>query len=354
MRYSSRNRIKQLLDNSGLLGSKSINNFQYNSYDFSDETILITGAAGSIGSGLTHHLLASNFKKLIVIDNAETPLFYLKCEVEAKKIENVEFILMDIRDNESMAWLFETYNPSLIFHTAAYKHVELMEQNPYEAVKLNIHATKCLAKLSVKHNVKKFVFISTDKAVNPIGVMGMTKFIAENYLNVLNNDSKTAFVTTRFGNIFGSNGSVVPLFLKQLNSGQPLTVKDKKASRFFIDKRKACDLILTVAQMDTHHYDLVSFDMNSPIKIIDLAKVMLSSVSDELKTHIEITNLSSEEKLTESMISKNEQLIPSTNKDIYFVKKKSDIQLNLKPLKNINTSIKNEDIKLILKHISYS
>lgn len=275
MDIATLNHIKQLINDSGLIHSNGKLKKSYPKLNLSNETILITGAAGSIGSELTKQLLHCNYKKLILIDIAESPLFELQQELKEKS-DNIEFIILNIVEKESLSHLFKKHKPTLIFHTAAYKHVPLMEYNPYEAVKLNIIATKLLADLSILHAAEKFVFISTDKAVNPISTMGMTKRIAERYLLSLNSENKTKFIINRFGNIFGSNGSVVPLFISQINSGTPITVTSKDMSRYFICKHKACSLILKIATFNTMDASMLTFNMGNPIKILDLARVLTS------------------------------------------------------------------------------
>src|SRR5690606_4381852 len=308
------NRIHQLLNDSGLLSSNETKTESFSIFNFSEEIILITGAAGSIGSGLVKQLLHSSYKQLILIDTAESQLYYLIKELDIQHDKKVHFLIMDVREKDSMEWLFEIYKPTLIFHAAAYKHVSLMEDNPYEAVKLNIFATKLLADLAIKHKTKTFVFISTDKAVNPISVMGMTKLIAEKYLDFLRSSKGTAFITTRFGNIFGSNGSVVPLFIKQIKSGRPLTITNKEVTRYFIDNNKACNLILKVATIHKLAGNNFTFNMGEPIKIIDLAETLTEIYN--YKTEIKITDLKIGEKRHETIISENETLKTTSDAEI--------------------------------------
>ncbi|MBC3758969.1 SDR family NAD(P)-dependent oxidoreductase [Hyunsoonleella sp. SJ7] len=346
--------IQKLLDNSDLLlGTKPKKS--YPSYDFSKETILVTGAAGSIGSGLVQSLVNSKYKKLILLDNAETPLYYLEKEFSLKQHHSIKFILGDISDKKAMKALFETYRPTLIFHAAAYKHVSLMELHPYEAVKVNINATIYLATLAVQYNARKFIFISTDKAVNPMGVMGMTKNIAENYLTNLVDTNNTVFITARFGNIFGSNGSVVPLFIKQLEQGEDLSLTDSNISRLFIDKDKACDFILQTSMFETSENIKVSFDMGKPIKILDLAKLLIDNYNSIHKCNISpgisITQLQEGEKLVEEMISENEVLIPSKTEEIYLIlnkKAKTKTLFDLNKLEAVSPFMEAQKIKVIL------
>lgn len=348
MNDSDYNRIKDLLTESGLLNSKPLPSDFLSNYNFKDEIIMITGAAGSIGSELVRQLRNCTFKRLVLVDNAESPLYHLFKEFEND--QNIEFALVDIRDKDAMTWLFETYKPTLIFHTAAYKHVSVMEDNAYEAVNLNVLATKTLADLSLSYNVKKFVFISTDKAVNPVSVMGMSKRIAESYLNYLNSKNKTVFLTTRFGNILGSNGSVLPIFLKQITSGKPLTVTHTEATRYFINKNKACQLILEIASWENPENYLYTFNMGTPIKVLDMAKILIDLTSENLD--IIIIGLRAGEKIHEDITTKEESLQSTSHKDILGVSPNldcSDEIVMLYDLKSITPKMTNGDIKSILE-----
>lgn len=322
------NHIKQLIIDSGLIHSKDNSKKTYPNLDFSNDIILITGAAGSIGSELTKQLMHCNYKKLVLVDIAESPLYELQQELECKT-NTIEFVLLNITKKDSLNYLFKVHKPTLIFHTAAYKHVPLMESNPYEAVKTNIMGTKLLADLSVKYKTKKLVFISTDKAVNPTSVMGMSKRIAERYLLNLNSADKTKFIITRFGNVFGSNGSVVPLFINQIQTRKPLTVTNKDISRYFICKHKACNLILEIALFKKLENPVFTFNMGKPIKIIDLAKTLITFYNKNID--IKITQIRPGEKLHEDIISINETLIATPHKAIMQVKSK-----RTKPTKKID------------------
>jgi FlaA1/EpsC-like NDP-sugar epimerase len=342
-------RIKQLLENSGLLNSSGTIVHKNNQYDFSEETILITGAAGSIGSGLTHQLIHCKFKKLILIDNAETPLFFLKQDVDTKTTKDIAFVIADVKDKPRITHIFETYRPTLIYHTAAYKHVSIVENNAFEAIKTNIFATKTLSELALSYNSKRFIFISTDKAVNPVGIMGMTKCIAENYLLGLDKHATpTKFISARFGNIFGSNGSVVPLFIKQLNKGEQITITNKDATRLFIDKDKACCLILKLSKLNMSGYSKVSFNMGEPIKIIDLANALIAIFKKSETTKIEVSELSQGEKLHETIINDYETLIPSDESDILFIENKKALSPNLEKLYKVHNSTHIDDLREIL------
>lgn len=321
MTAETSNRIEQLICDSGLHPSYNEKTNSFIEYNFSEETILITGAAGSIGRELVNHLLHCRFKQLILIDNAETPLYFLIKDFDIQNNDTIYCLVRDVRDKDSMEWLFNTFKPTLIFHAAAYKHVSLAENNPYEAIKLNIFATKLIADLAIEHNTKRFIFISTDKAVDPISVMGMTKSIAEKYLDSLNSHHSTLFLTIRFGNIFGSNGSVIPLFIRQIKSGKPITITNNKATRYFIDNDKACNLILKVATISNLEGNKFAFNMDDPIKIIDLATKLIEIYN--YKNQIEITDLKLGEKLHESLVSENEMLKPTNDKDIFVIQKKN-------------------------------
>lgn len=346
------NHIDDLIYDSGLFPSKNKNQKNKAYFDFSEDIILITGAAGSIGSGLVKQLINCKYKKLILIDNAESRLYELIKELEFEDINSINFVLLDITDEESLKHIFKTFNPSLIFHTAAYKHVPLMEDNPYEAIKLNIFGTKLLADLSKEYKIKKFIFISTDKAVNPISVMGISKRIGENYLNYLNTQSDSLFVTARFGNILGSNGSAVPLFKKQIEFGYPLTITDNAMSRYFISKNKACHLILKVASMQIDNYSLFTFEMGKPIKITDIIeRLFLFYDNLEKRPKIKIIGLRPGEKLYEDIISEDEILIPINGSDILAVKQKTyskPQQIDFTELQNITPNISKTEIKNIL------
>lgn len=352
MNKETANHIDELIYDSGLFPSKIKDLKNTVSFDFSDEIILITGAAGSIGSGLTKQLINCKYKKLVLVDVAESPLYELIKELEFEDVSNIDFIILNITDEDSLKHLFKTHTPTIVFHTAAYKHVPLMESNPIEAVKLNVFGTKLLADLSHKYEVKKFIFISTDKAVKPVSVMGITKRIGETYLSLLKEKSDTKFITTRFGNIFGSNGSVIPLFKKQIEFGYPLTITDKDISRYFISKYKACSLILKLASKRDYESDSFTFDMGEPIKIKDIIERLLLCYDNlESKPEIKVIGLRPGEKLSEDIISDDETLLSTEDKDILAVKQKNDLKskkIDFNQLSNITYYMSNKEIKSIL------
>ncbi|MAX72033.1 MAG: polysaccharide biosynthesis protein, partial [Flavobacteriaceae bacterium] len=241
---------------------------------YDNKVILVTGAAGSIGSEIARKASLYNYKKLILIDNAESALYDIQQEFRQQGLENIDAIVADVRNRTRIDQIFNLYKPKIVFHAAAYKHVPLMENNPYEAVSVNIGGTRNVADIAVKHSVDKFVLISTDKAVNPTNVMGATKRIAELYVTCLKGKGNTKFITTRFGNVLGSNGSVIPLFKKQIEKGGPLTVTHKEITRYFMTIPEACQLVLEAAAMGNGG-EIYVFDMGEPIKIFNLATNMI-------------------------------------------------------------------------------
>lgn len=309
-----------LLFNTYQEGAAQIPNIPQNStFNFSEDTILITGAAGTIGSALTKRLATSNAKKIIAVDIAESPLYNLSKALEHTTNKHITYVLLDILDTEALDNLFKTHNPTLVFHTAAYKHVPLMESAPYNAVRVNILGTKHVADVAHTYKVQTFVFISTDKAVNPSGIMGMSKKIAENYIQALSHKSSTRFTTARFGNIFGSNGSVVCQFKQQIALGVPLTLTDENITRYFIAIQDACSGILQIASFNNKAYTLYSFNMGPPIKIIDIATKLLQLHNKTIHGNIIITGLRAGEKFSETLVADNETLIPTKSKAIYKV-----------------------------------
>ena len=289
--------------------------------DFEDKVIMVTGGAGSIGSELVRQICKYNYRTLIVVDQAESALYDLQQELKQIGFFNFIPIVGDIRDKNKMRVLFEEYRPDRIFHAAAYKHVPLMEQNPYEAVKINVAGTKTITDLAVEYEVEKFVFVSTDKAVNPTNIMGATKRIAEMYISCRQQDGKTKFVTTRFGNVLGSNGSVIPLFRKQIEKGGPLTVTHKDITRYFMTIPEASQLVLEAGAMGQGG-EIFIFDMGESVKIMDLAKNMirLSGLHYPDDIDIKITGLRPGEKLYEELLANGENTLPTYHDKIMISK----------------------------------
>ncbi len=290
--------------------------------ELNNKTILVTGAAGSIGSGMVRQIANYHPKKVILLDQAESPMYDFQHELLSGGSDlNFEVVIGDIRSFERMDRLFEYFKPDYVFHAAAYKHVPLMESNPSEAVLTNVKGTKNLVDLSLKHGVHKFVMISTDKAVNPTNVMGASKRIAEIYAQAANEQGKTKFVTTRFGNVLGSNGSVIPLFQRQIEQGGPITVTDERVTRFFMTIPEACQLVLEAGTMGEGG-EIFVFDMGESVKIIDLAKKMIQLSGLELGKDIEIkvTGLRPGEKLYEELLAEEENTIPTHHPQILKAK----------------------------------
>ncbi|SMC54640.1 polysaccharide biosynthesis protein [Cellulophaga tyrosinoxydans] len=289
--------------------------------ELKDKTVLVTGGAGSIGSEIVRQICSYNYKSLIVIDQAESALYDLQQELKQNGFHNFIPIVADIRDKNRMNNIFQEYGPNLVFHAAAYKHVPLMEYNAYEAIKINVAGTKVVCDLSVQYNVEKFVFVSTDKAVNPTNVMGATKRIAEMYISCMQQLNKTKFITTRFGNVLGSNGSVIPLFKKQIDKGGPLTVTHKDVTRFFMTIPEASQLVLEAGAMGTGG-EIFIFDMGESVKIFDLAKNMikLSGLKYPEDIDIKVTGLRPGEKLYEELLANGENTLPTYHKKIMISK----------------------------------
>jgi FlaA1/EpsC-like NDP-sugar epimerase len=298
-----------------------------------DKTILITGAAGSIGSEIVRQVLIYNPKKIVILDQAETPLHHLRLETEVLLTNSkIKTVVADIRDREAMDRVFRFYKPQVVFHAAAYKHVPLMEENPSQAIYTNIGGTRNIADLSCLYNVKKFVMISTDKAVNPSNVMGASKRIAEKYVQSLSlktdnlgKNSTTKFITTRFGNVLGSNGSVVPLFTKQIAQGGPITITHPDIIRYFMTIPEACQLVLEAGAMGKGG-EIYIFDMGKPVKIIDLARKMikLAGYIPEKDIKIQIVGLRPGEKLYEELLNNTSKTIPTYHEKIMIAEEIQD------------------------------
>lgn len=283
-----------------------------------NKRILITGAAGSIGSEISRQLSSYDVERLILIDQAESDLYDLQQELYENNRRNFVTIVSDVRDCHRMEQIFKKYKPHRVFHAAAYKHVPLMEENPYEAVKINILGTKNIADLSLEYDIERFVMVSTDKAVNPTNVMGATKRVAEMYIGSLDKlNNKTKFTTTRFGNVLGSNGSVIPLFKRQIENGGPLTVTHKDITRYFMTIPEACSLVLEAGTMGVGG-EIYIFDMGESVKIVDLAKRMISLSGLKYPNDIAIkfTGLRPGEKLYEELLANGENTKPTYNKKI--------------------------------------
>ena len=276
-----------------------------------DKVVLVTGAAGSIGSEICRQLMRYQPAKVVMLDQAESPMYDLQFELRntySDRLDRMAFVIANVKDRARMEEVFQEYHPNLVYHAAAYKHVPFMEENPYEAVYINVFGTRNLADLSIQYGVQKFVMISTDKAVNPTNVMGATKRMAEIYIQS-RSTGQTHFVTTRFGNVLGSNGSVIPLFKKQLAAGGPLTVTHRDIIRYFMTIPEACNLVLEAGAMGEGG-DIFVFDMGKPVKIYDMARKMIQ-LSGRHNIEIKEIGLRPGEKLYEELLATKENTIPT-------------------------------------------
>ena len=290
---------------------------------FHGKTVMVTGAAGSIGSELCRQLVSLGVGRLILFDNAETPMHNIRLELE-ERFPQLDFtpLIGDVRQPERLDYAFRTFRPQVVFHAAAYKHVPLMEENPCEAVMVNVFGTRNVADKCLEYGVETMVMISTDKAVNPTSVMGCTKRLAEIYVQSLGLTKKeTKFVTTRFGNVLGSNGSVIPRFKEQIAKGGPVTVTHPEINRFFMTIPEACRLVMEAATMSSENQIFV-FDMGKPVLISDLAKRMirLAGFEPDKDIKIEYTGLRPGEKLYEEVLADAENTLPSFHSRIRIAK----------------------------------
>lgn len=329
-----------------------------------DKVVVVTGGAGSIGGELCRQLVNMPIRKLILVDFAETPMHNMQLELrsQAPRVEK-KFVIADVRNKDRIDALFDKYRPNVVFHAAAYKHVPLMESNPVEAVQANVFGTKNVVDASIRYNIEKFVMISTDKAVNPTNVMGASKRIAEIYVQTVGKEiasgrmpGKTKFVTTRFGNVLGSNGSVIPLFKEQIAKGGPVTVTDPRIIRYFMTISEACSLVLEAATMGEGN-DIFVFDMGEPVKIDDLAKKMISLAGLQLGKDIEIkyVGLRPGEKLYEELLKDEENTLPTVHKKIFRAKVReydmAEVDRELENLRVAALGMKKDDTVLAMKSI---
>lgn len=359
----SYNQIKSL-NIEDLLGRESIKIDSINlKRELEGKSVLISGAAGSIGSELARQVILYKPKLVVLLDQAESALFDVINDIAANgNTVKVVPIVADVTDPVRMRRLFETYLPDIVLHAAAYKHVPLMEDNPSEAVRCNVFGTKNLADLAVTYKVKKFVMISTDKAVNPTSVMGASKRIAEIYVQSLSHQDsvskRTAFITTRFGNVLGSNGSVIPLFKKQIENRQTITVTHEDVTRFFMTIPEACQLVLEAGSMGNGG-EIYIFDMGKSVKVVDLAKKMIQLSGLELDKDIEIkyTGLRPGEKLYEELLNNEENTLPTHHPKIMIARitnnndQSLDVPLYFKQLEEAIVSGEDENLVKIMKSL---
>lgn len=320
--------------------------------EYHNQIILVTGAAGSIGSELVKQLTTLKCKVIILVDHAESALYDLQQELLQIGVSNFIPIIADIRDYRRMDYIFNVYKPKIVFHAAAYKHVPLMEEHPYEAVNVNVIGTKNLALASVKHGIHKFILISSDKAVNPTNVMGATKRIAELYIGSIKEKGQTKFITMRFGNVMASNGSVIPLFNKQIETGGPVTVSHKDIQRYFITAYEVCHLILEAGSMGNGK-EIYVFEMGQSVKIYDLAKMMIKLSKKDVP--IKITGLRPGEKVIEELLAPKEQAKPTYHTKIKVAQKSTlvvdDPQTKILELCNKASNAHNLELVALIKTI---
>ncbi|MGV9003516.1 polysaccharide biosynthesis protein [Flavobacterium sp.] len=350
--------IEDLLErNPIVLDNKSI------SSQIRNKKVLITGGAGSIGSEIVRQIISFNPKQIIILDQAESPLHNLQLEISDRNSKiDVITALVDVRNRKELEKVFENFKPDYVYHAAAYKHVPLMEENPSQAIFTNVIGTKNLADLSSKYLVEKFVLISTDKAVNPSSVMGASKRIAEKYVqsynyHLLDKEQKaTKFITTRFGNVLGSNGSIVPLFTKQIQEGGPLTITHPEIIRYFMTIPEACQLVLEAAAMGNGG-EIYIFDMGKPVKIIDLATKMirLAGFVPEKEIKIKIIGLRPGEKLFEELLNDTSKSLQTHNEKIMIAEEKCDdfetINVLIEQLIQLSLASDKEEIVTMMKVI---
>jgi len=322
--FNGRFQMGQLkkIDLNDLLGREPIKlNLDLIDEGLKNKTILVTGAAGSIGSEIVRQLIRFDVRKVVLVDQAETPMFNLEQELSKHVFNKAEVVMKiaDVTHWEKMIAIFNEHHPDLIFHAAAYKHVPLMEVNPHEAVRVNVGGTMVMSALAIKFRVKKFVMISTDKAVNPANVMGATKRLCEKVIESRSRsvENHTQFVITRFGNVLGSNGSVIPIFRKQIEAGGPVTVTHPDITRYFMTIPEACQLVLEAGFMGKGG-EIFVFDMGKPVKILDLAKQMirLSGLEPDKDIQIEFSGLRPGEKLYEELLADKENTLPTYHSKI--------------------------------------
>lgn len=329
------------------------------SYQIKNKTVLITGGAGSIGSEIVRQIINYEPSQLVILDQAETPLHSLNLEIAAISTNiDIKTVIADIKDYAVLERVFQTFQPHFVYHAAAYKHVPLMEENPAQAIFTNVAGTKNLADLSSQYGVEKFVMVSTDKAVNPSSVMGASKRIAEKYVQsyMQQTTNKTKFITTRFGNVLGSNGSIVPLFTKQIQEGGPITITHPEIIRYFMTIPEACQLVLEAGAMGNGG-EIYIFDMGKPVKIVDLANKMirLAGFIPDVDIKIKIIGLRPGEKLYEELLNDTGKTLPTHNEKITIGHERigsfDTISAFVEELLIISKSASNEEIVGMMKKI---
>jgi FlaA1/EpsC-like NDP-sugar epimerase len=315
-----------------------------------NKRVLITGGAGSIGSELVRQVFRLNPSSLIIVDNAESSLFYIQSEIEELNPNfPVKYIIGDVKSHDRMDEVFDNYHPQIIFHAAAYKHVPMMESNPLEAIQTNIGGTRNIADLANEYKVERFIMVSTDKAVNPSSIMGATKRIAEMYVKGLNAKSKkTRYIITRFGNVLGSVGSVIPTFMDRINRGKEIWVTHPEVTRYFMTIPEASQLILKAVTLGSGG-EIFMFDMGEPIKIWDVAERLLDIMNK--RVDIKISGLRPGEKLHEELLYDKEKTIP-TEDDRIVMASEPDVEISeiLEPI-DVLLNIRRTDLISIIGSI---
>ena len=332
--------------------------------NFKGKTVMVTGAAGSIGSELCRQLATFGIKELILFDNAETPMHNLRLEME-ERFPKLSFVpvIGDVRLLPRLDYAFRKWRPQVVFHAAAYKHVPLMEENPCEAVLVNVAGTRNVADKCIEYDVEKMVMVSTDKAVNPTNVMGCTKRLAEIYVQSMGlamehgkKAGKTRFVTTRFGNVLGSNGSVIPRFREQIAKGGPVTVTHPEITRFFMTIPEACRLVMEAATMSAGNQIFV-FDMGESVKIDDLARrmILLAGFTPDKDIRIEYSGLRPGEKLYEEVLATNENTMPTDHSRIRIAKVRDydfdEAKTSVDELEKLSREVRIADMVKLMKQI---
>ena len=303
------------MDYNKLLGRDPISTDLNSIQDYiKGKRVLVTGGAGSIGSEIVRQLISFGTSTVTVYDNAEASMFHLEQEISRSfPKSHIKYVIGDVRDKYRLEEVFDSFKPNIVFHAAAYKHVPMMEANPIEAIKTNVLGTMNVSNIAYMNEVEKFIMVSTDKAVNPTNVMGATKRIAELYTQFLETKSATKFIVTRFGNVLGSIGSVIPTFIKQIERGGPVSVTHREVIRYFMTIPEACQLVLQASALGKGG-EVFLFDMGEPVSITDLAKNLIKHFNSDAK--IEYIGLRPGEKLYEELLCNGENMIPTDDHNI--------------------------------------
>jgi len=336
------------LDYNKLLGRDPISTDLNTIQDYiKGKRILVTGGAGSIGSEIVRQLVSFGASTVTVFDNAEASMFHLEQEItRSNPNSHIKYVIGDVRDKYRLEEVFDSFKPNIVFHAAAYKHVPMMESNPIEAIKTNVLGTMNVSNISYMNEVEKFVMVSTDKAVNPTNIMGATKRIAELYTQFLETKSSTKFIVTRFGNVLGSEGSVIPTFIKQIERGGPVSVTHKEVIRYFMTIPEACQLVLQASVLGQGG-EVFLFDMGEPVSITDLAKNLIKYFKS--KATIKYIGLRPGEKLYEELLCNGENMITTKDKNIMKLNHEEyDFKTLIPKIEKLSKIRSNDFYKIIL------